>query len=217
MILAVVMLTLPLFMALHSATENARPATQRGDQPGGLIRGRVLDHLGQPLASHRVQLLVMAPGVKGQQEVETDLAGAFVFEAPPASNAIYRLQAGGGIWIRSVRELGFLTAAGEAIPGGLEQDLQLTLGAVLVIELEGQNRKPVGHADVHIRGEWQEKGLFRFAPRTLEQSHSLEGSPLRLEGLPPMKGRVTITLDGGRVISFDIQLPEGETFRRIRL
>jgi hypothetical protein len=40
---------------------------------------------------------------------------------------------------------------------------------------------------------------------------------MTLDGLPPMQGRVSISLDGGRVISFDLELPVGQTIKRIQL
>lgn len=99
----------------------------------------------------------------------------------------------------------------------LEQDFELLPGAVLMIELEGRDGDPVGAVEVHLVGEWQESGLLKFAPRVLDHTETFQGSPIHLAGLPPMKGRVTITLGGGRVVSFDVKLPEGETHRRIRL
>jgi hypothetical protein len=216
-LLAFMMLTLPLLVAINLSTSSQEIAAVRGDQPGGLIEGRVLDHEGQPIGHHMVHLSLTGPSSEVLHEVQTDAYGSFRFEAPPAAQASYRLRVGGGSWRWQAREVGFLGSDGELIEGGLQADFDLQLGAVLVLEVLGKSGSPMGHAEVCLTGQWVESGLLRFAPRILDQTRSFSGSPMILDGLPPMQGRVSISLDGGRVISFDLELPVGQTIKRIQL
>lgn len=215
--LAFMMLALPLLLAINLSTSSQMIAATRGDQPGGLIEGRVFDHEGQPIGNHTVQLSVTGPSSGVSHEVQTDAYGSFRFDAPPATQASYRLRAGGGPWRWQTRDVGFLRSDGELIEGGLQVDFDLQLGAVLVLKVLGKGGSPMGYAEVRLMGEWAESGLLRFSPRVLDQTRSFSSSPMILDGLPPMQGRVSISLDGGRVVSFDLELPVGETMKHIQL
>lgn len=211
------MLTLPLMVAIGLQKSGHGPLAARGDQPGGLIRGRVLAEAGQPVAEHSVELWALGSAYGKLAEAKTDALGAFVFDAPPLQDAAYRLRAGGGIWRWQSQEVGFLTSDGEPMDEGVEQDLELQLGAVLLLEISHSAGHPISSAEIHIKGNCIENGLLRLAPRTFEETRTFAASPIAFDGLPPLEGRVSATLNGGRVISFDLELPVGQTIKRIQL
>ena len=220
-LVACMMLTLPLVVAIGLQSSDHGPLAARGHQPGGLIRGRVLGEEGQPVAEHPVELWALGSAYGKLAEAKTDTLGAFLFDAPPLQDAAYRLRAGGGIWRWQSQEVGFLTGDGEpmveSVVEGVEQDLELQLGAVLLLEITNSAGHPISRAEIHIKGNCIENGLLRLAPRTFEDTRTFAASPITFDGLPPLEGRVSATLNGGRVISFDLELPVGQTIKRIQL
>lgn len=215
-LLALVLIGLPILVAvdLSSLRENA-PAF-RGNQPGGTVRGRVIDGEGSPLEGLVVELFVTGRGSGPLATATTDSDGRWSLTAPPAEGAAYRLRTGGGPWQVRNREIGFLRPDGEVVGQVLEQELVLVPGATLVLHLgaEGEVAPP---GTVRLRGEWREQGLLRVAPRLIELERPFEGSPIVLDGLPPLVGTVDLELSGGRVISFDVELEVGEKTQRVPL
>jgi hypothetical protein len=216
-LLACMMLTLPLMVAIRLQASDHRSPAARGDQPGGMIRGSVLGQEGQPVPGHSVELWALGPAYGKLAEAQTDALGAFVFDAPPVQDAAYRLRAGGGVWRWQSHEIGFLKNGGEPADQVVEQDFELQPGAVLLLEMSSSAGHPVSGAVIHIKGVCIETGFLRLAPRSFEETRTFATSPIAFDGLPPLEGRVSATLNGGRVISFDVELPVGQTTKHIQL
>lgn len=216
-LLALVMIGLPLIIAFDlSALREAAPAF-RGNQPGGTVSGRVLDPGGEPLAGIQVRLHATHAGAPLLAETTSAEDGTWSLEAPPLELAAYRLRSGGGPWRLMDREVGFLAPDGSVVGGALEQDLQLRPGAVLRVELVRSDGLPVPSGTARLRGQWVETGAMRLAPRILDLERPFEGSPVVLDGLPPLDGRVDLVLAGGRTVTFEVELREGEQVQRIEL
>lgn len=216
-LLVLLLIGLPLFVATDLTALRANAPAMRGEQPGGIILGVVRGRGAGPLEGQRVELFsTFAPKVL-LAETRTDAGGHFELVAPPLSNAAYRLRTGGQAWQVVVHEAGFLTPEGEVLGGPLLHDFELEQGAILSIELLRDGR-PVSEAGIAIlRGEVREQGFMRLLPRRVELQQRFNGSPVQLEGLPALIGRVDLEFSGGQVVSFDIRLDLGTNPQKIEL
>ena len=216
-LLALVMIGMPLIIAFDLAALRETAPAFRGNQPGGPVRGRILGPDGGALGGIGVRLHATTSGAPLLVETTSAADGTYALEAPPLTNAAYRLRTGGGPWRLMDREVGFLAPDGPLVGDTLEHDVTLKPGAVLRIDLAREDGLPSPGGTVRLRGEWVETGAMRLAPRILDMERSFEGTPIVLDGLPPLDGRVDLVLAGGRTVTFEVALREGEQQQRVDL
>jgi hypothetical protein len=192
------------------------PATV-GDQPGGEIEGRLLDPEGRPLAGATVLLSLLPDGAPSepQAEVETAGDGTFSFTAPPVRGK-YALSAGGGEYVRTVRELSFLDPRGETVE--LEPvELQLEPGCVLTVRLERASDRYDDSGRYELHGRMLEGWALGLIRPSLRKTGEFEDGVVEIGGLPPLDGRLILFLDNGDEVELPLRLEPGHTERVLPL
>lgn len=201
-LLWMVLMGLPFVIAsqlLHASLDLATP----GDQPGGEIAGRVVaEEDGRPLTQVPVELR-LARGEESTPvlETRTDADGRFRFDAP-AHKGYYRVHLGGGSLRRVVRSFSFLDQ---------DEPLEVELGpgATLAIRLDRDGGGRIPGGTLYMEARLGGGGMSIFKP-TLRMEQRFEGSAVRIDGLPPLHGKLRIELDGGERIELEFDLEEGQ-------
>lgn len=187
-----------------------------GAQPGGTLRGRVLDEDERPLPGRRVEALLVAAG---DQEpgptTTTDADGRFTLELPPFRGH-YVVRAGGGEEQRAARPVSFLGPVGEPLPPD-ELVLRLRPGATLDLAIERADGSPAGGGRWVLEASFGEGVLFGCVPYGLRQEGRVEEGRVRIDGLPPLRGTLSAVLDSGETLELDLRLRAGPNARTIRL
>ena len=215
LLLTLALLALPILVV--SQLVGGTGEVVSGSQPGGLLEGRVRDPEGEPLEGHEV-ILMLVP-IDGeptrQAAVDTDAAGHFSFQASPVEGK-YRLVAGGGLLRRFFTEITMVDAEGRALT--LDPVvLDLEPGAVLRIVLERDDGRPVTGGTLVLEGTTTGEGLFNLLTYRIRLEREFEGGSCEVDGLPPLKGDLTIRLHSGDVVGDVVRLPAGITTRTYRL
>jgi hypothetical protein len=200
----------PAVVSISLVTQEIGGEATSGEQPGGPVRGRVVDEHGRPLAHQPVALVlvstdrVRSPG----PATETDQQGAFALAAPPLAGSYLVVAGGTGTWQRDVHGLSFLDRRGKAIePAPLE--LALRPGATLELTFHGGDGAPAGDGRYVIDGEERRGLLFGLVPYGLRREGALADGVLRLEGLPPMRARVSVAFDDGETVELELDVEPG--------
>ena len=203
-LMVMVLLGLP-FVITSQVLQASLDLASAGEQPGGEIAGLVVTEDGrEPLAD--VPVVLHATSGEGSPSREllrttTGADGRFSLLAP-AFEGFYRVHVGGGELRRVVRNFSFLDGDGEL-------DVELGPGAVLSISHERSVGGRITGGDIYLDAKLS-SGSFRFFSPTLRMEDRFEGSAVRIDGLPPISGRLRIELDGGEQVELEFELEEGE-------
>lgn len=200
-----VLLGLPLIV-LGQLIRRDHPIVPLTQQPGGEIRGVVNGPDGAPRPGDVVELWLVAMDLTRTRILvaETDAAGRFTFAAPPVEGR-YEVRAGGGLLRRVVAEHSLTGTAGE-------RDLVIDLepGAVLDVELRRADGRAVGDGEALLVGKAESAPLFGLFNPELRVPTEFTRGRLRLDGLPPLTGRLQVQLAAGDSASRDVRLVAGE-------
>jgi len=214
-LIVVVFFGVPALLTLSLIDSDSARDAQRGLQPGGPIRGRVLGPDGEGAGGVALGLL-LDPSAGALPEsfvarMQSGPDGRFYFAAP-ALDGRYTIVAGGGSWQRAARSFSFV---------GRDPNEEFTLRVLPGCELEVRFTRADGSApgagnyelDGQPRGGW----FSFFGEPALHVQGRLEGGGLKVEALPPMAAHLSVRFDSGESVELEIALEPGRTQRDVRL
>ena len=211
----------PFLVTLSLLSSRAYGPTIRANQPGGTIEGTVFDDGGAPLEGVEVELVLVTdlpgklPHAETVARTTTDEQGRFTLEAPPHDGA-YELRAGGGRWRRVAQGFTFVDGRGRPVePEPVRFDLEP--GAIVTVELDRRTGGPVAGGEWELRGHRTERSWLSWVEPQLVARGRFEGPRVTIAGLPPLRGTLVLRLSGGDVVELEVDLPVGETVRRVEL
>jgi hypothetical protein len=217
LLIVAVFFGVPALLTLALIDSDHAQEAQRGLQPGGAIRGRVLGPDGKGVAGVELDLLLdpSAPGAAPAEAIaaraESTAEGRFELAAPPLEGR-YTVVAGGGTWQRVARSFSFV---GE---GASEE---FTLAVLPGCELEAEFTREDGSAagagsfelEGHTRGGW----FVIFGQPPVRVQGRVEDGKLRAEALPPMKAKLRVHFVTGESLELELELEPGKTRKSVRI
>jgi hypothetical protein len=216
-LLLVALLAAPAAVMASWLTQGLVGEVTSGEQPGGTVEGRVVDEQGRPLAGEAVRLWLVAPagGRESGPEERTDAGGRFVLHAP-AWSGHYELVAGGGMRQRVARGLSFLGRRGEIVrPRPVS--LALPPGSVLELTFTRAAGGPPPEGHYELEGRQRRGLLFGLVPFGVRRSGTIADGRLRLDGIPPLKARLNVSLATGEELELELEIEPGLNARRVEL
>lgn len=211
----------PAAVSISLVTQEIGGEATFGAQPGGRVSGRVLDEDGRPLAGQPVELVLVSPDrVRSPgPRTTTDADGRFELAAPALEGSYLVVAGGTGTWQHDVHGLSFLDRRGGTIqPGPLE--LELLPGATLELVFRaGADTGPdsTGSGRYVIEGKERRGLLFGLVPYGLRREGEVRDGRLRLEGLPPMRARVSVAFDDGETVELELDVEPGANASTVQL
>ncbi len=191
-----------------------------GAQPGGVVRGRVVDPEGRPIKAALVTLQLAAVGADGAPFVKdeapgpgqlTRADGSFEFTAPPHEGH-YRVRAGGDLWVSSSESF---TMLGGDDPEQLE--LTLTPGCLLRLKIVAKSGLPARRGD-YVLHCLSDAGSGHLGPAFRRTFHgSFREGLLERGGLVPGEVELALTLEDGTKVEFTLTLAPGVVNQSITL
>jgi hypothetical protein len=214
-VLLLVGLPLGVSISLIAGREDL-PATS-GEQPGGQVRGRLVEGGGASVPGVPVWLMAIAAESPTRLlgRTTSDAEGRFTLEAEPVIGK-YAVGAGGKGYRRSWRELSFLDRKGAVIDPG-ELELRLLPGCSLRIELVRVSDRFAASGRFELRGRARDGGPFGLLRNEVLLSEDFEGGVIELDGLPPLDGELQVFLSNGDRLMLDLALDVGSHRRQIEL
>ncbi len=223
-LLLILLIGLPVLVASSLFVRSGPMRVVDAAQPGGVIRGRVVDPEGRPVAGANV-MLWLASVDKGGSSTTATMAeippaisgadGSFEFQAP-AFDGHYQVVAQSDLWIGARESLTLVDSDGEALEPG-ETVLTVEPGCLLRIELVDSTGAALGNGDYTLSGEVETGLLFGLLGGTRSSSGSIHGGLLEIGGLPPMEATIAIEMDDGRTAELVLPLAPGIVRDRIEL
>jgi hypothetical protein len=177
-----------------------------GDQPGGAVTGRLVDHDGAPVADEPISGWIVSPLGERARVVEGLSAadGRFQLELP-ATRGTYMVRLGGGACLP--RELALSTLGREEGEAPREMEVRLRRGGTLVLELADPARgswsvRPADPGAAPAPVEWRKSGRF-------------DGARIEVPGLPAVDALVQLEFEDGVRWECELRLPERGTTVRV--
>ncbi len=214
-LIVLVFFGVPALLTLGLIRSDHAQDAQRGLQPGGPVRGRVLGPDGQGEPGVEMRLLLDPSSPEARQEsiaarATSGTEGRFELAAPPLDGR-YTVVAGGGTWQHAARSFSFV--------GASEHELVLHVlpGCELEARFTRADGSAAGAGSYDLEGQ-PSGGWFSFLGEPARRYQGrLENGGLHLEGLPPMDVRLFVRLDTGESLELELRLELGRTQRELRL
>lgn len=208
-LLLLVVLGLPLTVIGQLAQSRGLGPVSRGSQPGGTIKGEVVDAKAQPIAGVPVEVYLVESKVLEESKTRTITSADGSFEAVvPSVQGCYLVKIGGGAWQLDTAEYSFLDSSGEPLEEARDLRFEARPGCTLVVRIERNPGKPVKGGRAELRGTWRPSRLLSLVPLQVIRREKFSGGDLLLDGLPPLKGVVHVQLDSGDELEFEVNLAE---------
>jgi hypothetical protein len=186
-------------------------------QPGGKVRGLLVDSDGRGVGGVDVELSVVSAS-GGQTEGPSTMSasdGTFALEAEPVQGH-YELRAGGGNWQRVVKAYSFLDANKKPIESDVAR-IVLRPGCRLELEFARADESAAGDGDYTLQGEFGDGLFFGFLKPQMKTSGDIKGGRLTLAGLPPMKANIFVKMSSGETVELTLDLEPGMNKKRIKI
>ncbi len=215
-LMLLVVLGLPMMVITQLVQSRGVGPATRGAQPGGSIRGDLVDPSGKPLEGVPVEVFL----VEGESIDEpvtrttTSADGSFVATVS-AVEGCYLVKVGGGSWRLDTAEFSFLDRAGEELEEVPDLDFEMHPGCTLVVRMERSKGRPVRGGKAELRGTWRPSSLLSLVPLQVVRREEFSGGELVMDGLPPLSGVVNVQFSGGDQLDFEIKLPEAGDQQRL--
>jgi len=204
-LLALVLLVLPALVTALFLARNAHPAVEAGAQPGGALEGRLEPR--DPTGAASIGGVELVVGGRGADGSLRELArgrssedGHFAIDVPPFDGR-YEIRVVEGAWQSEVVPASLLGERGPCV-------LPLRGASQLDLAFVRRSGTPVRGGRWTITGE-ASRSWFSASGATLERSGTFDGARLSLVGLPPMRARILVRLDGGDRTDLVIDLAIG--------
>jgi hypothetical protein len=216
-LLVLLLFALPAVVTTALLTQNVKHDVHGGAQPGGIVRGTAVDDEEHAVAG----LAVTAEAVNDEGDVaqlgttQTDPKGAFLMTLPPITGH-YELRFEGPLWQESRVAYGFLDANGRKQDAEPLQ-VRMQAGCSLDIDLVRTDGHPAGTGTFELQGA-PSGGLFAgWTGARLSRRGSFENGTFSVSGLPPMHGRLLITMATGERIDSTLDLARGKNHHKVDL
>ena len=223
-LLLILLIGLPVLVASSLFIQPGQVHVVDAAQPGGMIRGRVLDPEGGPVAGANVMLWLASVDGGGSSTTATMAEipaaksaadGSFELQAP-AFKGHYQVVAESDLWIGSRKSLTLVGSDGKALEPE-ETLLTVEPGCLLRIELVDSNGDALGNGDYRLSGEVETGLLFGLLNGSRSSSGSIHDGLLEIGGLPAMEATIAIKMDDGTTAELVLSLAPGIVRDRIEL
>lgn len=206
----VMIVGLPLAIVSQLAWGPETLGAPDGEQPGGLLKVRIVLEDGTPVEGASVEFQVWPTGGEAETSftAKADAEGRATAEVP-AVRGKYRVLAGGGQWRRTGRERSFVDGRGEAVKlSEVELVLKPAAQARLIFTREDAAAPTSGQ--LRFNGKTREGALFGLLGHPIAVDREFEGGEILLDGLPPAKGELRVRFADGAVLNTKLILVECE-------
>ena len=208
-LLLLVVLGLPLMVIGQLAQSRGLGPASRGEQPGGTIKGEVVDADGKALEGVPVEVYLVEADVVEESMTRTTTSADGSFEAMVSPvRGCYLVKVGGGAWRLETAEYSFLERSGEVLEEPSKMRFEANPGCTLAVRIDRRPGHPVKGGSAELRGTWRPSSLLSLVPLQVIRRVQFQGGELVLDGLPPLKGIVNVQFDAGDRLEFEIDLPE---------
>jgi hypothetical protein len=208
---------LPAVVTTALLTQNVKRDVHDGVQPGGIVKGSALDGEQHPVAGLDVTgfALTTDAGVTPAGRTRTDAKGAFELALPPITGH-YVLRFAGAEWQEAQVAFGWLDANGRKMePDPLQ--VHMDAGCSLDVDLVRADGSAAGAGTFEMQGA-AGSGLFSgWTGGRVERRGSFDAGKFTIIGLPPLHGRLWITMATGERIDSTLELAAGKNHHKIEL
>lgn len=216
-LLIVLLFGAPALVTTALLTTDFGGAVADGTQPGGVVRGVVVEPEGRGVGGLEVELATVSSagqrtsGPKGTTAPD----GGFELRAPPGEGH-YEVRTGGGDWQRAVQPYSFVDSNGKPIETKPER-IVLRPGCRLELEFARADGHAAGEGDYTLQGEFGSGLFFGLVKPQMKASGAIKEGQLVLAGLPPMKADIFVRLSTGETVELTLVLVPGMNRKRIQI
>lgn len=214
---ALLLLVLPAAFTAVFLARHARPAVEAGAQPGGAIEGRLAPREAGPAGTRvdGVALEIAGVALDGTTQIlargTTTSGGHFVLEVPPIDGH-YEIRVVPGPWHGPAAPVSLLDTERNA-----PLDVPVYAAARLELKFARRSGAPVRGGAWSLDGELGRSWFSSWSGRRFERDGTFAGPELVVEGLPPIRARVVVRLDGGDRAELVVDLAAGPNRHTVEL
>ncbi len=216
-LLLVLLFALPAVVTTALLTQNVKLEVHDGAQPGGVVKGNVVDAEKKPVAGIDVAGVGVPTdgGATLAGRTKTDAKGAFELALTPVAGH-YELRFTSSQWQEARVGFGWLDASGHKTdPAPLE--VRMEAGCSLDVDVLRADGKTAGAGTFELQGAGG-GGLFSgWVGARPSRRGSFDAGTFTIDGLPPMHGRLWITMATGERIDSTLDLVAGKNHHKIEL
>lgn len=207
----------PAVVTLFLLDNSGRHEAGFGRQPGGTVRGVVRDEDGRALWEASVSVFAITKDAPPRPlgDVRTKNDGGYELTLPPVEGR-YELRVSASEH-QEVRLPLSTTVPADAPAAALVQDVQLKLGALLTVEIQRANGRPVGAGRYEL-SSMPGGGLFTgFGGQPVVREGRFETGVFTIDSLPPAQVRLYVALASGETVESLLLLEAGKNRHRVDL
>jgi hypothetical protein len=216
-LLVVLLFGAPALVTAALLTSDFSGAAADGSQPGGHLRGVVVDESGRAIGGLDVELAgASTSGQRSDGPTATTAAdGTFELSAPPLDGH-YEIRSGGGDWQRVVQAYSFIDPSGKLVE---PHPVRLTVlpGCRLELEFARNDGRPAGDGEFTLQGKFGSGLFFGLVKPELKKAGPVRDGRLELAGLPPMKADIFVRMSSGETVELTLALTPGRNRKRIQI
>jgi hypothetical protein len=190
-------------------------AVADGAQPGGMVRGVLVDSEGKSVSGAEVALAAVNPagGRVDGPSVKSAIDGAFELRAEPLQGH-YEIRTGSGDWQRAVKPWSFIDSNGKIVESRPAR-IVLRPGCRLELEFARSDGSAAGDGEYTLQGEFGDGLFFGLVKPQMKTSGAIDGGRLSLSGLPPMRANLFVKMSSGETVELTLDLVPGINKKRI--
>jgi hypothetical protein len=216
-LLVVLLFGAPALVTAALLTSDFSGAVADGSQPGGVVRGVVVDADGHAIGGLEVELIgASTSGPRSDGPTSTTAAdGTFELRAPPLEGH-YEIRSGGGDWQRAVQAYSFVDGNGKLVE---PQPVRVVVhpGCRLELEFARANGRSAGEGEFTLQGKFGSGLFFGLVKPELKKAGAVRDGRLELSGLPPMKADIFVRMSTGETVELTLALTPGMNKKRIQI
>jgi hypothetical protein len=186
-------------------------------QPGGTLRGTLVDPDGRAVGGLEVALVaVSASGTRNEGERASSASdGAFALHAEPVDGH-YEILTGGGEWQKTIKPYSFVDADAKHVEAQPAR-IVLERGCRLELEFERAGGDAACEGEYTLRGEYGRGLFFGLVKPQMKLGGAIKDGRLSLSGLPPMKADIFVKMASGETVELTLDLKLGMNKKSIRI
>ena len=216
-LLLLLLFALPAVVTTALLTQNVKLEVRDGAQPGGVVKGIVVDTEQRPIAGIDVTGVALPTdgGASIAGNARTDAKGAFELVLTPVTGR-YELRFTAPLWQEARVAFGWLDASGNKADAEPIR-VRMEPGCSLDVDVVRADGKAAGAGTFELQGA-PGGGLFSgWAGAHVTRRGTFEAGTFGISGLPPMHGRLWITMGTGERIDSTLELAPGKNHHKIEL